>query len=155
VAEKEVVATTAEGIEFTFKAQSKEIARAQASAVPNPGKQRGGGGMAYLNPNSPDNQVIMKIPLEAHAKGLLKEFNITKKMQKHVFSPNHADTGIRMLGNSEEQVLELIADIIKKRDYEGLLKSNDRFKAMINNCPVEIRVRVEEGSVLMMNAFRV
>ena len=101
-------------------------------------------------------KLVRDVPIDQTKSGIIKECEITKKSYEHIFSDPHINEGkIMELGKNKADILDKFIDIAIKADQAGLLKEeSNQIETIIKGCDAVIRVRVEKGKVLSVNAFK-
>ena len=78
-----------------------------------------------------------------------------KKINEHVFSDNHVTRGLLNIANSRVEAFDKIVETIKIADAKNLLKNGltNQIYTIINSQGIEIRVHIEDGVIISINAF--
>ena len=107
-----------------------------------------------------DNKVLKATALPATSivdKGIIRNDlrSVIQQYKEHIFSKKHVKNGLMAAGESQEEIMDLLNDVIMSLDKKGLLKEGaNQIKATINGVKnVEIKCFVENGSARSVDAY--
>jgi len=101
-----------------------------------------------------DNLKNNNLKSNAIKEGLKERFNLTKKIEEHIFSNQHKSDGILNLGKDKIDIVNKFINIILLADHKNLLKEgSNQIHTIINSQKVVIRFFIKEGEILMLNGF--
>src|SRR5690606_30845910 len=113
---------------------------------------------ARLGPGAIRNAHIETISILENG-NVIKKFTSKTLQEKwdHIFSVNHKEDGIKLLADTESEIVNIFTEYIIQADQENILKiGSNQINAIINGNESVIRFFIDrEGEIKSINGFRI